>query len=81
MNKARRKRIEDIYGKLSNIKLLLSKIGDEEESALNNMPENLQSSDKYMEMEDSYELIVSAVDHIETAQYKLKEVYSDELQL
>ncbi len=41
MNKTRRKRIEDIYGKLSNIKLLLSKIGDEEESALNNMPENL----------------------------------------
>lgn len=41
MNKTRRKRIEDIYRKLSNIKLLLSKIGDEEESALNNMPENL----------------------------------------
>ena len=79
MNKSRRTRLEKINDRLIDVKQQLSLVCGEEEDAISNMPENLQNSDRYMEMEDAYELMVAAIDHIETAQYKLKEVYSDEL--
>lgn len=79
MNKSRRTRLEKINDRLIDVKQQLSRVCGEEEDAISNMPENLQSSDRYMEMEDAYELMAAAIDHIETAQYKLKEVYSDEL--
>lgn len=79
MNKSRRTRLEKINDRLIDVKQQLSRVCGEEEDAISNMPENLQNSDRYMEMEDAYELMTAAIDHIETAQYKLKEVYSDEL--
>lgn len=79
MNKSRRTRLEKINDRLIDVKQQLSLVCGEEEDAISNMPENLQNSDRYMEMEDAYELMAAAIDHIEAAQYKLKEVYSDEL--
>lgn len=41
MNKSRRTRLEEINGRLIDVKQQLSRICGEEEDAISNMPENL----------------------------------------
>ena len=47
MNKQRRKALQNIYDKLVELRDELDNIKDEEECYRDNMPENLQNSEKY----------------------------------
>ena len=46
---------------------------EEEEDCLENMPENLQASEKYERMEDAISKLESAIEHIDNAQEDIDE--------
>lgn len=71
MNKNRRKRIEKIVGEMLEHVEALKELRDEEQEALDNMPENLMESEKYTTMEDG----ISNFDcHIDAVESELEEI-------
>ena len=75
MNKARRKQLDEIYSKLEEIKTDLEGVSAEEEEYRDNMPENLQNSERYQvadaavsELECAVDSLDEALSSIETAQ-------------
>lgn len=74
MNKIRRKALQEIYDKLSDLREELETIKDEEDESGENMPENLQGSERYEQSEtasgnidEAMEYLSSACDSIESA--------------
>jgi hypothetical protein len=74
MNKIRRKALQEIYDKLSDLREELETIKDEEDESRENMPENLQGSERYEQSEtasgnidEAMEYLSSACDSIESA--------------
>lgn len=59
--------IEDVHSELADIKGDLMYLYNEEESYMDNMPENLQSSSRYYAAEDACDNIDSAMDSINDA--------------
>lgn len=53
MNKDRRKRIRSVIQTIQNCADIVDNIRDEEETAMDNLPENIQESDRYTAMEDA----------------------------
>ena len=74
MNKIRRKAIEDIWGKISELKDMIEIIKDEEEEAKDNMPENLWGSARYEAMEETVYSLEDAIDNLETVCDTLSEI-------
>lgn len=75
MNKIRRKELQEIYEIISEAKERLETVHDEEEESKDNIPENLQCSERYEIAEaavDALDYAVSsleeALDYIEEAQ-------------
>lgn len=66
MNESKRKSLRDAIQHLSRVIALVESVCDAEEDAMDNCPENLQESDRYMTME-------SAVDNMHEALDKLGE--------
>ena len=64
MNNARRKKLAGIVSSLESAQELLEELRDEEQDYLDNMPESLQSSDKYSIGEEAIENMESAIDSI-----------------
>lgn len=71
MNKARRKKIEEISDKLMELQADLQWVAEEEEEARDNMPESMEGSDRYTEseeasqaMEDADGAIQEAIDYL-----------------
>ena len=74
MNKLRRKSLQEIFDKLSDLREEIESIKDEEDESRENMPENLQGSERYEQsetasysMDEAMEFISSACDSIESA--------------
>ena len=74
MNKARRKALQEIFDKLTDLSAELESIKIEEDETRDNMPENLQGSEKYEQSEtasynidEAMESLSSACDSIESA--------------
>lgn len=67
MNKARRKAINEIYEQITDLRELLEFIKDEEEEYKDNIPENLQGSERYEKSEEACENLDSAICSIEEA--------------
>jgi flagellar biosynthesis chaperone FliJ len=67
MNKARRKQLSEILDKLNEIKEDLEVVLGEEEEYRDNMPENLQSSEKYEKTDSACTEIDSAVNLVDEA--------------
>ena len=72
MNKERRTEIQDVLKTLDNITAKLEdlqssieNIKDEEQEYLDNIPENLQESDRYHKSEEAIENLESAYDTVE----------------
>lgn len=67
MNKARRKRLEDVISQLRDMYDELTSLQEEEQEAADNMPENLQMSDRYdtmCEIADDFEEAANDLDDI-----------------
>ena len=74
MNKQRRGVLEEIFNKLADLHDTLEEVKDEEEYSRNNMPENLQDSERYEkadkavnDLEDAISLLEEAMDYIKSA--------------
>ena len=69
MNKDRRKRIAEIIESLNESIGQLDSVTEEEQDVYDNMPENLQGSQRYEDME-------AAIDHLEEAKSSLEDAIS-----
>ena len=67
MNKPRRKTLADIREKLSELRDLLEEVMMEEEEYRDNMPENLQGSERYEKAEEACDNLDSARTSIDEA--------------
>lgn len=73
MNANRRKELQKVWDSLCEIEATLESLRDDEQDYLDNIPENLQSSERY-------EIAESAVDSLDSALSSLEEAmdYIDE---
>lgn len=67
MNKARRQTLNKIIGALTEQAELLSAAAEEEEDYMDNMPENLQGSQRYEDAEENVADLKSASDYLNDA--------------
>ena len=77
MNKERRKRIEDVVSSLGELQTELCYILEEENEAIENMPENLQYSDKVERMRDKADDIDTAISDIDSLINDLNDIIDD----
>lgn len=67
MNKARRKALDEVISKIEEAKKLLENLQAEEEEYRDNMPENLQGSERYEAADAAVDNMSSAVDALDEA--------------
>ena len=67
MNNQRRKKIEKLSEELSELKDKLEEIMEEEQECLDNIPENLQDTERYETAEEAVNALVCAVSSIDEA--------------
>lgn len=65
MNKARRASLNRIINAIQELKNDLEVVHDEEEDAMDNMPESLQDSDRYCAMEEAVDSMDNALDELD----------------
>ena len=66
MNSPRRKELKKIYDLISEAKNRLEIVKDEEEEYKDNMPENLQFSEKYEKSEEIVDNLDEAIDELDS---------------
>ena len=67
MNNTRRKALKKCINELERISEELQRLYDEEEDYKENMPENLQCSDRYEASEEACNAMNEAIEHIDEA--------------
>lgn len=73
MNKVRRKDLQELYDIISEAKDRLELLRDEEEEYMENIPENLQGSERYEKAEAAVSALDSAVSSLEDALDSIEE--------
>lgn len=73
MNDKRRQLLHRAVNSLDVAELLVAKALDEEQDALDSMPENLEASERYEKMETAIELLEEAIDNIGAARSEIDE--------
>lgn len=71
MNAERRRKIKYVLDDIDNVIVALTEIRDEEQSSLDNMPENLAFSDKYNEMEDNIQALDNAIEALDEVVFSI----------
>ena len=71
MNKKRREKLA--ISAIERAEQIIDFVKDDEELALDNIPENLHDSDKASAMEDAVEHLGEALDHIRQAQEEIEQ--------
>ena len=67
MNKQRKQKLREVNIIMNSLLTSLETIKDSEESAYDNIPENLQESSKAYEMEDNIDNLEDAIDSLNDA--------------
>lgn len=67
MNKQRRKQLEEVSELIENAKCILEELRDEETEYRDNIPENLQGSEKYEKADCACDSLDNAVDNLDEA--------------
>ena len=65
MNKARRKKLQELMEQLETIKEELEQVQEEEQEAYDNLPESLQYSERGQQIEQAIENMSSAADYLD----------------
>ena len=68
MNKEKRNELNTARELLSKSLDIINRVKDKEQDCLDNMPENLESSERYSTMETAIESLEDAIEKIEEAQ-------------
>lgn len=66
MNNARRKKLQKIYGQLEELKEKLDFIIEDEQTALDNMPESMWETERYKNMESGLESLEDVQNSFDT---------------
>lgn len=74
MNKQRRKKIEEAYKLMTDALVLLNYVRDEEQEALDNLPENLQDSKRADDYTDNIDQLDYSIGNLEDAMNDLEEL-------
>lgn len=74
MNKTRRKALKDVTGQIMSAREGLQVVLEEEEEYRDNMPENLQASQRYEEADTCVETLQSAVDSLDEIVESISEI-------
>lgn len=74
MNIERRRRLSTVAEKATELKDMLTAVREEEEEARDNMPENLQESERYQAMDEACDIISEAEDICDELADKLQEI-------
>lgn len=67
MNNARRKKLTSVSGLLDKAIDIITTAAEEEQDALDNLPESFQDTERYEKMENAVGLLESAIEQIESA--------------
>ncbi|MCI6468167.1 MAG: hypothetical protein MSA90_22220 [Faecalicatena sp.] len=67
MNKVRRSKLEKIAEAITDLKEQLETLQEEEEEYRDNMPENLQGSERYEKADEACDNLYTAVSNLEDA--------------
>ena len=73
MNNSRRKILKRALSMLESASQIISQATEQEQDSLDNLPESLQSSERYEKMEDAVSLLESAIEDIDSASDKLRD--------
>lgn len=73
MNKEKRNDLNTARELLDRAKGIVSSVRDREQDCLDNMPENLEGSERYSTMESAIDSLDDAIDKIEEAQDSIDE--------
>lgn len=73
MNNLRRKTLQDLYNIITDAKDNLDEVRDEEECYKDNMPENLQNSERYEKAEAAVDALENAICSLEEALDSIEE--------
>ena len=73
MNKERRKSLREIQSKLESLGQDLEALKDEEEEYRDNMPENLQESNRYQRADEVCDLLQEALESMDNAYQQIEE--------
>lgn len=76
VNNQRRSRLKQAVELLNRVSFMVSSVLDEEEDAFDNIPENLQGSERYEKTEDAIDCLNDASENIDAAIEKLNEAAS-----
>lgn len=67
MNNKRRAALRTALDAISRASIILDRVIDEESDSIDNIPENLQSTDKYDRMSEALDKLYLAADSLESA--------------
>lgn len=73
MNKERRKSLREIQSELERLGQDLEALKDEEEEYRDNMPENLQESERYQRADEVCDLLQEALESMDNAYQQIEE--------
>ncbi len=73
MNRKKRETLKDAMVLLDRATTIVSRVLDEEQDCLDNMPENLQASEKYERMEAAIDKLEEAIEQIDSAKENIEE--------
>ena len=73
MNKERRKSLREIQSKLDRLGQDLETLKEEEEEYRDNMPENLQESERYQRADEVCDLLMEALESMDSAYQQIEE--------
>lgn len=74
MNKAKRKKLEQVFDKLCEAQDILQEVKEEEEESYDNLPESLQYSDKGDEMQNYIEMMEEADSYLDDAKSVIEQI-------
>ena len=77
MNKLRRKTLQRIFDQLSNLREEIEAVKEEEDESRENMPENLQGSERYEQSETASSNMDKAMEYISSACDSLESVLEE----
>ena len=67
MNRIRRKALNDIKDQIEMLRCTLEQLAEEEEEYRDNMPENLQGSERYEKADEACDSLDEAINNLEEA--------------
>lgn len=76
MNNKRRERLKNALGLLNTAYSIIDGACSEEQDKLDNIPENLQESDRYSSMESAVDNLSDALDRIDEAKENIQSAIS-----